>query len=144
MKELSMSGLIVYFNIGKYFSFSSSSSSSLVRTTQKSKWFACPQVGELRSMLTSLRPSACSTLASCIAFICQALGCITLGAVNIKATGLFGKVAGTTDVVVARAVVVDGVVVMLSSFSEIRGWGGKPLSEAWWSHCWCQCCFQRL
>ena len=40
-------------------------------------------------------------------------------------TGLFGKVAGTTDVVVARAVVVDGVVVTFASYGEIRGRGGR-------------------
>ena len=112
MKELSMSGPVVYSTIGEYFLWFSSSGSSLVRTTQGSMWSACPQVGELSSMLASLRPSACSIQASCIAFICQALGCITLGAVCIMATGLF-------DVVVVGAVVVDGVVVMLATFGEI-------------------------
>ena len=43
------------------------------------------------------------------------------------ATGLFGKMAGTTDVVVAIAVVVDGVLIMLASLDEIRGGGGKSI-----------------
>ena len=41
------------------------------------------------------------------------------------ATDLFGKVAGTTDVVVVRAVVIDRVVVMQASFGEIGSGGSR-------------------
>ena len=129
MKELSRSDPFVYSTIGDYFSHSSSSNSSLARTTWMSKWSVCPQVGELSSMLASLRPNACSIWASCIAFICCALKCITLCAVCITVTGLFGKVAGTTDVVVTRAVVVDCVVVMLTSLVKSEVEVANPLSE---------------
>ena len=129
MKELSRSGLVVYSTIGEYFLHSSSSTSSLFRTTWGSKWSACLQVGDLSSMPASIRPNACSIQASCIAFICQALGCITLGAVHITATGCFGKVAGRTDVVVARAAVGDDVVVMLASLVKLEVGGGR--STVW-------------